>query len=337
MKIYLTQTSDISSVFTSKDVISAYISQKKENGYIVNIDGTVVFAHCSLDLDIGDFLKLKIVESSTSQIVFKVVQHEIKQPQKPLMTLDIPHTPEAQSAVNLLSKLNLPIEKERVTFIIDLLNQLIDEEKPKPSLLSMKELSFQAQKSSFREALTRYISSGPTVFDDQLMELLQESTALEDKAFTLNKVLMHKQSKAAVVKEYFALKALTLLHDKGSGSNISFYALPIPIYHNTYLKISKDSSADDTQHPVNLSFIINTKNLGAVLIDLLYVNGKVKASSTFEEKKAMDVVKLFLDMNKNLHSLIRTMELKVGKVSMKDFFFGEIKERPITTGINLRV
>jgi len=48
MRIYLTQTSDINSAITSQDVISAYITQKKENGYIVNIGGTEVFAHCLL-------------------------------------------------------------------------------------------------------------------------------------------------------------------------------------------------------------------------------------------------------------------------------------------------
>ena len=87
MKIYLTPTSAMNSTFTSQDVISAYILQKKENGYIVNIGGTEVFAHCLLDLNIGDFLKLKVADSSTSQIAFKVVQYEAKESQTLLKPL----------------------------------------------------------------------------------------------------------------------------------------------------------------------------------------------------------------------------------------------------------
>lgn len=340
MRIYLTQTSDINSAITSQDVISAYITQKKENGYIVNIGGTEVFAHCLLDLSIGDFLKLKVVESSTSQIVFKVVEHETEEsqnPLKPLTTLDIPHTQETQTAFNLLSKLNLPIKKERVTFIMDLLEQLINEEKPEPSLLLNKELPFQALNSSFRKTLVPYINSGFILSEDQLLELLQDFTALkEDESFSFNKTLLNNRTKTAFIKEQLALKALNHLHNKGSVSSTGFYALPIPIYHNIYLKISDYPSTNDTQSSMCLSFIINTKNLGAVLIELMYVNGKVTASSTFEDKKAMDAVKKFLNINKNIHSLIKAMELKVGKVSIKDFFFGEIKKLPIS-GINIKV
>lgn len=340
MKIYLTPTSAMNSTFTSQDVISAYILQKKENGYIVNIGGTEVFAHCLLDLNIGDFLKLKVADSSTSQIAFKVIQYEAKESQtmlKPLMSLDIPHIPETQTAFNLLLKLNLPIKKESLTFIMDLLSQLIDEEKPEPLLPSANDLPSQAEKLFFHKTLTKFINSGPIMSEEQLLELLQDSTALEDEVFALDKTLTNNQTKARALKKHLALKALNLLHNKGCVSHVNFYSVPIPVYHNIYLKVTEDPSTDNTQASMHLSFIVNTKNLGAVLVDLTFINGKVSASSTFEDKKALDTVKNVLDMNKNAHNLIKTMILKVGKVSLKDFFFSEIKERPITTGINLKV
>ncbi|NLZ52150.1 MAG: hypothetical protein GX892_03200 [Thermoanaerobacteraceae bacterium] len=340
MRIYLTQTSNINSAITSQDVISAYVTQKQENGYIVNMGGTEVFAHCLLDLNIGDFLKLKVVESSTSQIVFKVVEHETESqnPHKPLTTLDIAHTQEAQNAFNLLSKLNLPIIKERVDFIMDLFNQLINEEKPEPSLLSSKELPFQTLVSSFRETIAAHIDSGFILPENQLLELLQNFTTVDkDKPFSFNKALTHKRTKASVLKEQLALKAINILHNEDSASNICFFALPIPVYHNTYLKISSYPSTNDTQPSIRLSFIINTKNFGAIFVDLMFINGKVTASSIFEDKKAMNAVKKFLNANKDIPSVIKTMELKVGKVSKKDFFFGDIKKQPITSGINIKI
>ena len=368
MRVYLTQTSDINnSAFTSQDVITAYIAQKKENGYIVNIGGTEIFAHCLLDLNIGDFLKLKVAESSASQIVFKVVQHEaqISQAQpEASMSLDVPHTFETHAALNLLSKLNLPIKKERLSFIIDLFEHLIRDEKQEPLLPSAKELPLQTPKLLFhkalansllnkqhaeidkimqklnitlKESLVEHIGSDPTILKDKLLELLQDFPTLKDEASIFNKTMMHNRTKTSVIKEYLAFKALNLLHHKDSESTASFYAVPIPIYHNIYLKISEDHSHDNTQAQMYLTFIINTKNLGAVLVNLIYINGEITASSTFEDKKALDMVKKALDINKNIQGLIKTMKLQVGKVSLKDFLFGEIKAQPIITGINLKV
>ena len=112
MRVYLTPAFNINSAITSQDVISAYITQKLDNGYIVNIGGTEVFAHCLLDFDTGDFLKLKVVESSKSQVVFKVVEHqreELQDLSKSLPTPNVLNSKEAQIPLNLLSKLNLPI------------------------------------------------------------------------------------------------------------------------------------------------------------------------------------------------------------------------------------
>lgn len=344
MKIYLPKTPDMGGSFKPQDVINAHILQKTENGYIVNICGDEVFAHCLLDLNIGDFLKLKLVESSASQIVFKVVQYEAKGESeevvsRPLMPFNMPQTIETNAALKLLAKLNLPIKKERLTLIMDLLRHVVNNnDSQEPSLPLERELSSQSQNLLFHKALSNYINSGSVPFEDQVLEQLQDFIALKDETSALNKTTIHNQTKADIIKDYLALKALNFIYNEDGSNSICFYTVPVPIYHNIYLKISHTfSSHDDAQTHICLSFIINTKNLGTVLIDLLYVNGKVTASSTFEDKKALDAAKRVLSMNKNASSLIKNIKLKVGKVSVDDFFFGEIKEQPMPTGINLIV
>ncbi len=344
MKIYLSKTPDMGGSFKPQDMINAHIVQKTENGYIVNICGDEVFAHCLLDLNVGDFLKLKLVESSASQIVFKVVQYEAKGESgevasRPSMPFNMPQTLETNAALKLLSKLNLPIKKERLTLIMDLLRHVVNNDGQEPSLSLERELSSQSQNLLFHKALSNCINSGSISFEDQVLEQLQEFVALKDGTSTLHKTAIHNRTETDIIKDYLALKALNFIHNEGGNNNIYFYAVSVPIYHNIYLKVSHNfSSHDNTKtHHICLSFIINTKNLGAVLIDLVYANGKVTASSTFEDKKALDAAERVLSMNKNSSGLIKNIKLKVGKVSVDDFFFGEINEQPMPTGINLRI
>jgi len=345
MRIYLTQVPNLNSAITSQDVISAYITQKLDNGYLVNIGGTEVFAHSLLNFNVGDFLKLKRVESVTSQIIFKVIDHERESHNisKPITHSDIQYNQEVQTAFKLLSKLNLPIIKERVALVTELLNHLTNEKKSEPSLLSSNEL--QTSVSSFREAMASYIENGIIVSENQLLEFFEnfttshENTAVlkeKNNERNLDKALPNSKAKETVLKELLALKAINLLHDDDPNNKICFFQVSIPVYHNVYLKVSKKRSNDNTES-ISLSFIINTKNLGAVLIDLMYRDGRINASSTFEDKKAMNSVKKLLNGKKDIPSIIRTMKLKIGKVSKKDFFLGDIKKYPITTGINIKV
>lgn len=274
MRIFLSQTSESNYGLTPGNVANAYISQKVENGYLVSINGTEVFAHCLLDLNIGDFLKLKVLESSTSQIVFKVIKYqhksgELKSHSKPSMPFDIPQIPQTQAALDLLSKLNLHIKKERLIVLKDLFDHLLDDDMTSP------------------------------------------------------------------IKDYLSLKALNIAHNKTQGDNVAFFTLSLPTYNKVYLKISRDKSHDLTKTHTILSFIFNTKNLGTILINLTYINGNIFASSTFEDKEAMNAVKEALAKNKNTSSLLKTMQLKIGKVRIQDFLFEGIEEQEITTGINL--
>lgn len=329
MRVYLTPAFNINSAITSQDVISAYITQKLDNGYIVNIGGTEVFAHCLLDFDTGDFLKLKVVESSKSQVVFKVVEHqreELQDLSKSLPTPNVLNSKEAQIPLNLLSKLNLPIMEERMELIMELLNQLTNEERLDPSLPPSKELPLHEIFSVFREAITQDPKTDVVFQEKKLLGLLKNFTAKEGKKAT-----------AEDIKEQLALNAINLLHREDSANNIYFFALPIAIYHKIYLRVTSHHSAKDAESSYSLSFIINTKNLGAILVNLYYVHGKITASSVFEDKKALDTVKKFLKESKDIPQIVRTMELKIGKVSKKDFFFSNIKKRPINLGINIKV
>jgi len=349
MKFFLTPASNINSLngsITSQDVVSAYITQKLENGYLIDIGGTEVFARCLLDFSIGDFLKLKIIEASPSQIVFKVVDHKKETEEPPNLLTTLPpldiDSQEIQIAFKLLSKLNLPITKERVNFIKEILNHLTHLEKIEPDLSIFKESSLQDFSSSFYENTAPFLKGEFTFpYENQLLELFQNFDPIKEKMdSSLDKILSNisdsKKKAAAVIKEQLALKVINLLHREDSANNTFFFVLPIPVYHKVYLKLSNHLSNKDTPS-LRLSFIVNTKNLGTILVDLNYMNGKISASSVFENKEAMNAVKSYLNSNENIPDIIRTMKLMVGKVSTRDFFFGSIKEQPITTGINIKV
>ncbi len=441
MEVYLTEVLGVNDLSLSQDMITALVTQKTEDGYVMDMNGAKITVSCSLDFDIGDILKLKMVESSPSQIIFKVMQLDANKPQstssmdfdmsittetkwavdvlsklnlpikkenidsiiklfnqlmdtenaqshpptmkeptfdekitlfhesylkytndsqnikKPKHQVELPneipqepeskltakpgfelsHTSETQLATKILSELNLPLEKENFIFIKELVHQLLGKENIRPDLPFIKQLPFKRFLSLFRQILNKAVNNNLKNLDEQLMESFQEFAATKSRDSTLKNASASNQTKAAKIKDYLGLKALTLLHDKGQGLVTNFYVLPLPLYHNIYLKVTSNFSNSDKEHIVGLNFIISTKSLGAVLVGLRYIDGKIEATSTFEEKKTKDIVKGYIKKNSRLHNLIQTMKLNVGKVSMKDFFFKEIKEHKISPGINLKV
>lgn len=262
-------------------------------------------------------------EANSQDVVFKVIQHESREPEESVassMPFNLPQTPETHTALNILSKLNLPIEKERLDFLKDLLSWFSAQ-----TLLHSEESSV-----SFPESFAKYISSG---FIEPEKVLLEHFQYLDDHETQETDA----KSKADLVKDYMALKVLNLAHKKTQDNNIIFFMLPIPVYDKIFLKVYKDSSSKNAESPVKLSFIINTKNLGQILVDLSYLKGKVFATSTFENKKAMDLAKRALSMRQDFSSILKTMQLKFGKISRKDFFFGDIDKQEIMTGVNIRI
>jgi ribosomal protein S1 len=79
MKVYLNNTLDLYQGFSTNEVIGAFVSEKVEGGFKININGIDVFAHSLLDLNIGDYIKLKIVEASPSKMVLKLIQQDINE------------------------------------------------------------------------------------------------------------------------------------------------------------------------------------------------------------------------------------------------------------------
>lgn len=276
MKVYLNNTLDLYQGLSTNEVIGAFVSEKVEGGFKININGIDVFAHSLLDFNIGDYLKLKIVEASPSKMVLKLIQqdiNELDQAKSPL-PYNIPQSPQAETALLLLSKLNLHIKKERLLILKNLLDEFVSKE-------------------------------------------------------------AKENNKPINIKDYLALKALNLAHDKLNNEQITFFAMSTPVYQRIYIKVTGKTSAANTKSLPKVSFVVNTQNLGTILVNLTYINGNIKASSTFEDKNAMEVVKEALTHNKDLGRLLRTMKLNVGKVSYEDFFFEGVEKRKLATGINL--
>ena len=429
MRIYFTQVPNINSSISFQDVVSAYITQKLDDGYMVNIGGTEVFARCLLDLKVGEFLKLKPIESSSSQIVFKVINHEMEAQDvsDPSTRFDLPQAKEVQTAFKLLAKLNLPITKARVDLVTKLLAHFTKNEGPEHSMPFSNEPPPQNPVSSPQEALSNNTESNFNIFENQPPELpenlavpRQETDFSSDKALpesktdvqdlaehldltrklpnhltsegkyehyellskelsvdtlvsffqeimaphlesefdlTKNSLLEHLaapyqevnlssgkglskgKTKAQDLIEHLVLKAVSILHSEDPLYNVCFFALhtPLPIFQNIYLKISRKGATGGHPESLGISFIVSTKNLGSILIDLKSTNGTIAASSTFEDKKAMNAVKNYLNAREDIPSFIKTMELKTGKVSKRDFFFGDIKMQPRTVSINIKV
>lgn len=141
------------------EVLTAKVLQNVEGGYIIDINGLEIFAQSDLNLEPGNLLRLKVIESSCSRLILKVTniysgQKDIRD-EPPALSKQFPSS-EIRAAFKLLSKLNLPTTEERLTIVSDLLAGIVENnEHPtlsKDASDTLNNLAFKALNLIYNEA-----------------------------------------------------------------------------------------------------------------------------------------------------------------------------------------
>lgn len=253
-----------------------------------------------------------------------------------LAFLDIPQSLETNIALGILSKLNLPITAERINIIIDLLKYLEGAKNQEFEGFTDENPQTQSQNLLFYKAVDSWAKAGPSPLETQLLKYLEGfSPASKDK-----EMATENHVKEGILKDYLAAKVLNAANNPiniTTDEKAYFFIIELPVYQKIYIRISHEILDSARQQAfVKLSFIVNTKNLGAVLIELTYLDGAIKAASTFESKKSLDYMKNFLTASNNTSALVRNMEFKVGKISLENFLFDKAGHSPLK-GINIKI
>jgi hypothetical protein len=78
--------------------------------------------------------------------------------------------------------------------------------------------------------------------------------------------------------------------------------------------------------------------LGPILAEIYQTRGSATASLTFEEKKGIEAArKAVAGLGPQAGSLLKSLKMKVGKVSKRDFFLKGLEAPGFSPGINLQV
>lgn len=294
--------------------------------------------HLNIPQETGDNLILKdakaVADSNGANVESRAGADFISH--NSLTLLNIPQSLEANIALGILSKLNLPITAERIYIIIDLLKYLEGAKNQEFEGFTDENPQTQSQNLLFYKAVDSWAKAGPSPLETQLLKYLEGfSPASKDKETTTE-----NHVKEGILKDYLAAKVLNAANNPANittDEKAYFFIIELPVYQKIYIRISREILDSTRQQEfVKLSFIINTKNLGAVLIELTYLDGTIKAASTFESKKSLDYMKNFLAASNNASALVRNMEFKVGKISLENFLFDKAKHSPLK-GINIKI
>lgn len=264
------------------EVLTATVLQNVDGGYIIDINGLEIFAQSDLNLEPGNLLRLKVIESAPSRLILKVTNTDTRakgnQDEPPALSKPL-SSAEIRAAFKLLSKLNLPATEERLSIVSDLL-------------------------------------SGIANNDENPDSTQNTSDALRN----------------------LALKALNLIYKEASSDNIYYFALSLPEYKTVYFRVSGGSKANGGKSLFRLSFIVETGPLGPVLAEIYHTGSSTYASLTFEERKGMEAArKAVADLGPEAGSLLKSLKMKVGKVSKRDFFLKDLESSGFSPGINLRI
>lgn len=186
-----------------------------------------------------------------------------------------------------------------------------------------------SEKSLLKEIINHYIRLEAMTKPHEKIEKLIESILAKLKDNIENETLTFKKA--------IAVKILNTAYD----DKIKFYFLPFLPNTSIYIKISKKRSDDNKKAKIerpdglNLSILLETYNLGKVLIDLIDKKNRIFYHLTFEDQESLEYVK-----NASLSSadpFIRSIRFSLKKISMEDFFFQDLKTANIPNGVNVKI
>ncbi|WP_422446826.1 hypothetical protein [Thermoanaerobacterium sp. DL9XJH110] len=311
--------------FTAGEVLKAAVCRKAPGGYIIQLNGKEVYAVSDLDLKIGEMLKLKVVEASGSHLTLKVIRRGAPGASGggASVSFEMADTPETRAAIHLLSNLNLPMTEERLELLSDFFRQAGGRNKPDcPAAASHGQ----------------YHRNGAQMKNDPLNDI----DSLFKIPMTRRELLEKHLTEIEKIGDFLLMKAVNGIYKKAGTEQAAFFVIPLPVYKKAYLKVFSKPSPRSGDTSISLSFLVETRNLGPALVNIVRENGLTRASITFEEKKALETArKALADPGGQASALIRSLQLKLGKISKRDFIFGEPAARGtaagIKAGINIKV
>jgi hypothetical protein len=144
------------------------------------------------------------------------------------------------------------------------------------------------------------------------------------------------------IEDFLLMKSINGICKKAGAEQAAFFVIPLPLYKKAYFKVISKPSPRSGDTSISLSFLVETRNLGPALVNIIREKGQTRASITFEEKKALETArKALANPGGQASGLIKSLQLKLGKISKRDFLFGEPAARGtaagIKAGINIKV
>ena len=282
----------IHSSLKSGDVLKAVISKNTGDGYILNFNGTQIFARSQINFAPGELLTLRVIDISQTRLLLRLIHTDksnLNTSKDSDIISELVNNPEAVICFMIASKLNLPITKERISVI------------------------------------------------RVLMEAIDQNQRIHTQIKHRKNCLGKNRNKR--VEQWLLLKMLNILHKTTNDiTNVFFFSPSQPFYNKVYAKYAQKNGTRESEPQLCLSFIIDTKNIGQVFVEILQNKNDTTVTMSFENCEALETVKGSISkLRETISSLVKSINLRVDNISRKNFFFEGLDQNPILTGIDVRL
>ncbi|MCG0276357.1 MAG: hypothetical protein L5655_09425 [Thermosediminibacteraceae bacterium] len=284
----------------------AFVCKKVENGYIIEINGEKIFARTDLWFKEGNIITLKPVRFFENKVVFKVLERhdrvsEGTQQATPALNDVLP--------VTILSKLNIPITPNRLKILTRIIEKLLEniDHAGKHSIL-------------------------PEQTHSHIHERILNSSAENDKDIS--------RGEAAEPTSFaqIASRVLNAAYADLKDTKVEFFAFNHPLYGNILLKVKRQEREQD-KPLITLSFLVNTSNLGRILVSLSYSKGIIGGSLIFEDQEKLDIARKRYEKikeNSTFPRLIESLNWQFRKISADKFLLEDLNPG-INSGVDVTV
>lgn len=167
----------------------------------------------------------------------------------------------------------------------------------------------------------------------------QEPKDSINKSSIVKNYLQEQDDKIKEFKQSLLLKMLNILHKRtNDNTNVFFFSPSQPFYDKVYVKFAQKNGNKKSGVQLCLSFIVNTKHIGSVLVEILQNKSDTSVTMSFENNEALETVKGSISkLRETTTSLVKSINLRVDNISRNNFFFEGLEQHPILPGIDVRL
>ncbi|TYP53328.1 hypothetical protein [Thermosediminibacter litoriperuensis] len=286
----------------------AVVCNKVEGGYIIDINGEKIFARTGLLFAEGQTVTLKPVRFFENQVVFKVLNRQDKASGQTQTA-----APTAGDFLSLLtlSKLNIPITRNRLKILSRFIEQLL-EEIDRPG-----ENPARSERAQFREPGSLRNNS------------VEETTGA-----------VTRESTEPTTSALIAVRVLNAAHANLKDVQVAFFSLNHPFFGNILLKVKKRREEGPDSLPVTLSFLVNAASLGRILVNLTYSKGVIGGSLVFEDREKLDIARKRYENIKEKVSFSRVIESlswQWHRIAADKFLLEDLDALGVNSGVDVTV